>query len=42
MQQKIDPRQFLETDTLLNKFQGQAVLITYEGIKQLKITKIEK
>jgi len=40
--QQIDPRQFLETDTLLNKFQGQAVFITYDGIKQLKITKIEK
>ncbi len=40
--QQIDPRQFLETDTLLNKFQGQIVLITYDGIKQLKITKIEK
>lgn len=40
--QQIDPRQFLETDTLLNKFQGQVVLITYDGIKQLEITKIEK
>ncbi len=38
--QQIDQRQFLETDTLLNKFQGQAVLVTYDGIKQLKITKI--
>ena len=42
MTQQIDPRQYLETTALLERFQGPVLLVTYDGIKKVNITEIEK
>ena len=42
MTQQNDPTQNLETTTLLKRFQGPVLLVTYDGIKKVNITEIEK
>lgn len=42
MTQQNDPAQNLEVTTLLNRFQGPVLLVTYDGIKKVNITEIEK
>ncbi len=42
MTQQNGPTQNLETTTLLNRFQGPVLLVTYDGIKKVNITEIEK
>ena len=42
MTQQNDPAQNLEVTTLLNRFQGPVLLVTYDGIKKINIAEIEK
>lgn len=42
MAQQNDPAQNLEATTLLERLQGSVLLVTYEGIKKVNITEIEK
>jgi sRNA-binding regulator protein Hfq len=42
MTQQNDPAQTLETTTLREMFQGPVLLVTYDGIKKVNITEIEK
>ena len=40
--QQNDPAQTLEATTLRERFQGPVLLVTYDGIKKVNITEIEK
>ena len=42
MTQQNDPTQILEATTLRERFQGPVLLVTYDGIKKVNITEIEK
>ena len=42
MTQQNDPTQTLEATTLRERFQGPVLFVTYDGIKKVNITEIEK